>query len=306
MDIGEPSACSAILAITTAVRRNRCNKMKRLLSLRLIAKYLFWLALLPACAIAQGSYTAASCNYSDVNAVINGPTHTAVNGDTINIPAGSCTWTSGLLVNGVGIDITGTGTPNIGGGTVGAGAANTTIIDAIPGTYQTAAALITFENLTPGQTAKVELLTLSASGAAANQIPEGILITGNCATTAPYCASARVDNINFSAGTWWPAATYGAIAVDDVFGVIDHNTMNETENPGTGPLVTVNNGSWQGVGLYGDNSMASADTFGTAQEIYIENNSISGARGTDTLGGSGARVTATKVVDVMFADSTHF
>ena len=67
---------------------------------------------------AQGTYTAASCNQSDVNAVINGPTHKAVNGDTIIIPAtGSpCTWTSGITINGVGIDITGTGTPNTGGG----------------------------------------------------------------------------------------------------------------------------------------------------------------------------------------------
>src|SRR5262245_52282431 len=67
---------------------------------------------------AQGNYTAASCNYSDVNAVINGPTHTAVNGDTINIPAGTCTWTSGLSVpSGIGISI------------IGAGASLTTIID---------------------------------------------------------------------------------------------------------------------------------------------------------------------------------
>src|SRR5271154_3927988 len=80
---------------------------------------------------ASGStYTAASCNYSDVNAVINGPTHVAVNGDTIVIPAtGSpCTWTTGIAINGVGIDIAGTGTPNTGGSTVGAGTPNTTLI----------------------------------------------------------------------------------------------------------------------------------------------------------------------------------
>jgi hypothetical protein len=52
--------------------------------------------------------------------------------------------------------------------------------------------------------------------------------------------------------------------------------------------VTVNYGSWQGVGQYGDNSMASQDTFGTAQQIYIENNSLTGIRGTDVPGGDGA------------------
>jgi hypothetical protein len=44
------------------------------------------------------TYTATSCNQSDVNAVINGPNHTAVTGDTIIIPAGSCTWSRALNV----------------------------------------------------------------------------------------------------------------------------------------------------------------------------------------------------------------
>src|ERR1700734_50491 len=109
---------------------------------------------------AQGTFTAASCNRSDVNAVINGPTHTAVNGDTIIIPAtGSpCTWTSGITISGKGIDITGTGTPNTGGGTVGPGTSNTSLID------NASAPLFSFTGLTFGQTAKVELLSMSASG----------------------------------------------------------------------------------------------------------------------------------------------
>src|SRR5215469_9240166 len=57
------------------------------------------------------TYTATSCNRSDVNAVINGPMHTAVDGDLINIPAGTCTWTSGVTVpSGIGISIIGAGT----------------------------------------------------------------------------------------------------------------------------------------------------------------------------------------------------
>ena len=51
-------------------------------------KKLLGLILLAFCATAygQGTYTAASSAQSDVNAVINGPTHTAVNGDIIQIP----------------------------------------------------------------------------------------------------------------------------------------------------------------------------------------------------------------------------
>src|SRR5580692_8432175 len=64
----------------------------------------------PAAALWAGTYNAATCNWSDVNAVINGPTHIAVDGDIINIPSGSCIWTSGVTVpNNIGISIIGAG-----------------------------------------------------------------------------------------------------------------------------------------------------------------------------------------------------
>ena len=82
------------------------------------------LFLLPLAAAAQGTYTAASANYSDVNAVINGPTHVAVNGDVIQIPCNgtqSVTWTSTLTIS-ASITVTGLGaSPNTGANTFGAG-----------------------------------------------------------------------------------------------------------------------------------------------------------------------------------------
>jgi hypothetical protein len=69
---------------------------------------------------AQGTYTAATCNQTDVNAVINGPTHTAIAGDTINIPLGACTWSSGITIT-VPIQVLGAGTPNTSATTFGAG-----------------------------------------------------------------------------------------------------------------------------------------------------------------------------------------
>lgn len=227
----------------------------------------------------QGTYTAASCNRSDVNAVINGPTHTAVNGDVIVIPTtGSpCTWTSGITISGVGIDITGTGTPNTGGGTSGAGTPNTTLID------HASVALFAFINLSYGETAKVELLTMSAVGAANYASLGPISFQGTC--TSDGCASIRVDNISFSTGTWASPIADGAyVLTDNVFGVIDHNTANETSFPlgGAGPpLINGGDSAWQGIGGNGDNSFATADTFGSAQQLYIENNSITGIRFTD-------------------------
>ena len=240
---------------------------------------------------AQGTYTAASCNRSDVNAVINGPTHTAVSGDVIIIPTtGSpCTWTSGITISGKGIDITGTGTPNTGGGTFGAGTPSTTLID------NAAAPLFTFTNLGYGQTAKVELLTLTGAGANNSVLPAPLSFSGTC--TISGCAEIRVDNINFSAGTWaGPTVDGSYIAEDNVFGVVDHNTVNETAPfPGGGagpPLLDTSNDAWQGVGGYGDNSFATADTFGTAQVLYVENNSLTAIRINDndvppTGGGAG-------------------
>src|ERR1700678_4119087 len=240
---------------------------------------------------AQGTFTAASCNRADVNAVINGPTHTAVNGDTIVIPpTGSpCTWTSGITISGKGIDITGTGTPNTGGGTVGAGTPNTTLID------NAAAPLFTFTGLSLGQTAEVQLLNLTGAGANNSILPAPLSLSGTC--TVSGCANIRVDNINFTANTWaGPAVDGSFIAEDNVFGVIDHNTVSETAPfPGGGagpPLVDTSNDAWQGVGAHGDNSFATADTVGTAQVLYVENNSLNAIRINDndvppTGGGAG-------------------
>src|ERR1700747_798215 len=91
-----------------------------------VRSYLFMLLLfspVAATLLHAGTYTAASCNQSAVNAVINGPTHTAVNGDVIQIPSGSCTWTSGITVpSNIGITITGNGTPDSTPSTTGASA----------------------------------------------------------------------------------------------------------------------------------------------------------------------------------------
>src|SRR5271163_476071 len=100
-----------------------------------------------------GTYTAASCNWSDVNAVINGPTHAAAAGDTIVIPAGTCTWTSGLSIPD-GITLTGSGTPNTGAATFGSGTLKTVIVD------NAGSSLIGVSDLPYGQTFVLSLLDI--------------------------------------------------------------------------------------------------------------------------------------------------
>ncbi len=105
----------------------------------------------------SASYTAASANESDVNAVINGPIHTAVNGDVIQIPCSgttSVTWSSTLKVT-ANITLTALGaTPNTSPSTFGAGtncltitAATNNLIEFDP-TYSSTNNVSTLQNIT--------------------------------------------------------------------------------------------------------------------------------------------------------------
>src|SRR5215813_725897 len=206
-----------------------------------------------------GTYTAATCNQSDVYAVINGPTHVAVDGDTINIPAGSCTWTSGISVpSGIGISI------------IGAGSGSTTIID-----NNTGGSNLFYFNPTYGNSiSRISSMTLSPQpGLGANSLNAPIGFQGKC--TASGCPNIRVDNLVFPGTPSWDGLTTPSstmVVTDNVFGVLDHNTLYETNARSYYEFVNFNHSAWQGVGQYGDNSWASPDTFGTNQALYVESN----------------------------------
>src|SRR5512143_3150005 len=68
----------------------------------------FFVALWPlalASAAAANTFTAASCSSTDIQAAIN----SAVAGDTVVVPNGTCAWTSGVTINGKGIKVQGAG-----------------------------------------------------------------------------------------------------------------------------------------------------------------------------------------------------
>jgi hypothetical protein len=217
----------------------------------------------------QGSYTAASCNYGDVNAVINGPTHTAIDGDTINIPAGSCTWASSLSVT-VGISI------------IGAGSSSTIINDAAAG-----ATLVAINLSLASQTARVSGITFQPNSGSGDLGTYPLLsINGTCDSNS--CPHVRVDHNTITG--WTQSGNYDSFMgyVNDVFGVMDHNTMNFT-----GIFVNMAHSSYLGVGTYGDNSWAQPDSFGTDEAFYFESNTVtsSPANGaiTDADNGGGPR-----------------
>jgi len=239
------------------------RKMK-LLANFFVVFFVALLLFLPPFAKAQGTFTAASCSQSAVNAIINGPTHTAVNGDTINIPAGSCTWTSGITVpNGIGISI------------IGAGQGVTTITDQL-----SSGNLFSMAPIYGNATSRISSMTLkpflprSGYGSPINVI-------GAC--TSGGCPNLRIDHLTAPsswAGIGISDDTFAIVS--NMFGVADHNMVGDVPGGGNGvDFINVSHGSWQGVGGWGDNSWASPDTFGTAQAFYLENNTFNYAFGTD-------------------------
>jgi len=121
-----------------------------------------------------------------------------------------------------------------------------------------------------------------------------IVVNGTC--TSSGCPNVRLDNLTTPNGNMCNVSDGSFIAASNVFGVVDHNTIGTVPPACNAPvLVNVGHGSWQGVGSWGDNSWASTDTFGTNQQLYVENNHIISGLLTDTdIGGSnggGARQT---------------
>jgi hypothetical protein len=234
---------------------------------RLLSFFLLLFSPAVATLARASTFTAATCNYSDVNAIINGPTHTAANGDVINIPAGTCTWTSNLVIpSNIGITIIGAGTPNSGSGTTGAATPTTIIHDNAGSSTFLIAAAPTF-----GQTLRISMMAIDPNSSSTTlYAPVGI--AGTC--TSSGCGNVRVDNITFGLNTLWVEANNGSqaaamIRVDNVFGVLDHNTAPSGSNV---ELFNAQMTSYLGVGSNGDNSWAQPDSLGGAGNIFAENN----------------------------------
>jgi hypothetical protein len=125
--------------------------------------------------------TSSSCNTSDVQAAIN----SASEGSTVNIPAGTCTWTTGVSITGKGITLAGAGSSRIiaiseSALKLGAGSLTLTVTGADPGGSLT---------ITPGQT-----LTISETGTETN------FMTGSV-TSYNSVSGSLVMNITSSGGS---------------------------------------------------------------------------------------------------------
>jgi len=209
--------------------------------------------------------TAASCNYSDVNSVINGPKHTLAAGDTIIIPPGNCTWPSQLTAT-VPTSSSSRTVTTIEGATVCTGSGdpafnnlsctdNTTIIGAVS------------ENpsffIKPPATGEVRVTGLTFGGS--TRTYHGVVNFNGIATNP----GIRVDHCHFIGVT----GGTGDLEIGGwIYGVLDHNifhavTSDENET-------RIYNGSYWNNSRdgFGHASWADKAYFGSEKAIYIEQN----------------------------------
>lgn len=223
---------------------------------------------------AAGEYTATSCDFADVDELINGPTHTAVDGDIINIPAGTCTWDTDYIQvpDDIGITIRGAGTPSNDPSTrvpSASCASNTTIT--MQNSYGFA-----MNPLYGASLSRISCMKLIQGTAG-----RAFTFLGTC--TSSGCPNIRVDNIHFTdswAGSNHLANGSAVGAVTNVFGVIDHNQLDGYTPSGPPPddaytqFIQFFHGSYMGQGHYGDYAWNQPEDYGTEKFIYMENNTL--------------------------------
>jgi hypothetical protein len=136
------------------------------------------------------TYPAASCNSSDVQAAIN----SASNGDTVTVPGGTCTWSSGVTIAGRAITLTGAG----GGGAVLYSSSTLSIATGSTTLSVSSAAVSSAPTITNGET-----LRISETGNRQNYL-EGTVtsyragspgsLTMNITSTGGSCGSGTVSD----------------------------------------------------------------------------------------------------------------
>jgi len=182
---------------------------------------------------------AATCSRADVGAAIN----LASDGDTVNVPAGVCSWTSTLTVT-KGITLAGAGIDQ-----------TVLLVDVPPAGGRR---IMIFETVA-GKSYRLTGFTFRHNTVLPGSSNGAVVIGG-------FSHAVRLDHLKFDDLYDVAIHTYG-----DVWGVIDHIQFLTSRN---GQAVVVWHNVWGGVGSYGDNSWATPTELGTAKAIYIEDSTF--------------------------------
>jgi len=234
------------------------------LTVALVSLALIGIALSPD-TLWAATINVASCSQTEVNAKV----ASAVDGDTVVIPAGTCTWTTQLTALGSAKAIT----------IQGAGIDQTTIVDNVNKTGGGAETVLLPVVTALGKTFRLTGLTFMAQAQDSGSYNKGIVVVTGTSQNV------RIDHVKFTQPG--PGSWTGAIRIFGfVFGAIDHCTFNL---PYGAQAVVVYHDAWNGA-TWGDGSFADALYLGTNKAIYIEDNTflglgIAGKGAVDSVGG---------------------
>lgn len=210
---------------------------------------------------AQSTYTAASCNESDVQAAVTAEQASHVDGDIISIPSGTCTWTGSTgihqyFANSVTIQGAGAESATTGGASV-TGTDVTIITDNISSDADL------FLQTTAGKSLRITGIALLQNSSSSGK-NNAIWIGGYGSTSS---SAVRIDHCHF-----YSTAGGSTITVTDaVLGVADHNYFNATSSLLHFAYEFTNGSMWNGdtSGL-GHGAFADSSHWGTSEFFYVE------------------------------------
>jgi hypothetical protein len=210
----------------------------------IVGMLLFALLLSAAVNVGASTITAASCSASAVQAALS----QASAGDTVFIPAGTCSWTTAVSWTApANVTLKGAGTSATGGGD------RTVIID----NYTTNSPLL---NLTVSATGTFRMTGITVQGGS-GVLKDNAIIKINGPGTV------RLDHLHINEQTYSPPVIGKILLIGrGVTGVLDHSILNLYD---IGWIHVVN-----GTSFAGDSDWAAATGFGSDNFFFIEDNQI--------------------------------
>jgi hypothetical protein len=217
-------------------------------------------ALFSAINVEAATRNAASCSRTDVGNAVN----SAADGDTIVIPAGTCTWTTSLAITNKILTLQGAG-PN-----------STVIVDGVSkATYPNIPEVLVWQTK-PGGISRITGIGFEG-GSIVDPMGVSILkIVGNS------------HQFRFDHSRVKTTESSAIIIRGNVLGVIDHVAF-ELNNWKFGVMLHLE--SWNNTGDFGDASWADDSYIGTDKAVFIEDCSFTGTGNQVAIDGwSGSRV----------------
>ncbi len=186
---------------------------------------------------------AVSCSNTHVGDAITA----AANGDTVQIPGGTCTWSADVTFSGKYFTLKGVGKGTPAQCAVGGQTTYTCI--------QRAGKMIDWTLSVSGNTVIRDFTILGPTGASGCSLASNHLLNFRGVSDLFRMTNMVVQtpSDNSCPGVLWRGS---------ITGVVDHSTF---EQDGTvAAMLVITHESWKNVGLYGDNSWAQADSMGAA------------------------------------------